>query len=358
MIMKIWQIDAAIKHSVDEAIAEAAQCIRAGELVAFPTETVYGLGADARNSAAVKRIFEAKGRPSDNPLIVHIADVAQLDGIVDASASWVQQLIAHFWPGPLTLVLPLLSADISSKVTAGLNTLAVRMPDHPLALQLIEASGCLIAAPSANRSGRPSPTKAAHVIEDLQHASIAGVIDGGATGYGLESTVVEVGTNQLRILRHGAITAAALADHLPEHISIIQNTAHKAHTHHDHIPPSPGLKYVHYAPQGQMTLVKGDSLECRQAWIQQQLQAAQERGERTGVLTYEEHAHHYEADVVLVCGSWHRPSDTAKLLYDTLRQFDREGVTYIIAEACDEAGVGFVVNSRLEQAAGFNVVTV
>lgn len=203
------------KGSADQqALADlqaAAACIRQGQTVAFPTETVYGLGADARSTAAVEAVFVAKGRPSDNPLIVHIAHRDQLDTLVTEVNDTAEALMAAFWPGPLTLVLPVRPGAVSPRVTAGLDTVAVRMPDHPVALQLIAAAACPVAAPSANRSGRPSPTLAAHVREDLD-GRIGGIVDGGPTGVGVESTVVQVGDDgTVTILRPGGITAEQLS---------------------------------------------------------------------------------------------------------------------------------------------------
>ncbi|MEI2400620.1 L-threonylcarbamoyladenylate synthase, partial [Paenibacillus phytohabitans] len=194
-----------------EAIAAAAAMLRSGGTVAFPTETVYGLGADARNTPAVEAVFAAKGRPSDNPLIVHIARREELEGLVLEVAPVASALMNAFWPGPLTLVLPVRPGVLSPLVTAGLDTVGVRMPDHPVALALLRAAECPVAAPSANRSGRPSPTLAAHVMEDLA-GYIGGVLDGGAAGVGLESTVVQVQPDgTVAVLRPGGITAEQLA---------------------------------------------------------------------------------------------------------------------------------------------------
>ncbi|MEC0238183.1 L-threonylcarbamoyladenylate synthase, partial [Paenibacillus kribbensis] len=197
--------------AAEKGICEAAELLQAGETVAFPTETVYGLGADARSTTAVEAVFAAKGRPSDNPLIVHISDPVQLSGMVANINDTAQALMDAFWPGPLTLVLPVVPQALSPRVTAGLDTVGVRMPDHPIALRLIAEAGCPLAAPSANRSGRPSPTLAQHVQEDLG-GRIGGILDGGPTGVGLESTVVQAGDDgTVTILRPGGVTAEQLA---------------------------------------------------------------------------------------------------------------------------------------------------
>ncbi len=204
-----WQIDAAAANA--GGLVEAASILRAGGTVAFPTETVYGLGADARSTAAVEQIFIAKGRPADNPLIVHIAELRQLEELVLPYGLLAKRLMERFWPGPLTLVLPVKPGAVSPRVTAGLDTIAVRMPAHPVALALIAAADCPVAAPSANRSGRPSPTLASHVLADLD-GRIDGIVDGGAAGVGLESTVVEIDGDAVRILRPGGVTAEALRE--------------------------------------------------------------------------------------------------------------------------------------------------
>lgn len=223
MVTSMWDVNVLLANENTDDVAkgsaykqalvylqDAAACLRQGQTVAFPTETVYGLGADARSTAAVEAVFAAKGRPSDNPLIVHIAQRDQLDSLVTDVNGTAEALMAAFWPGPLTLVLPVRPGAVSPRVTAGLDTVAVRMPDHPVALQLIAAAECPVAAPSANRSGRPSPTLAAHVREDLA-GRIGGIVDGGPTGVGVESTVVQVGDDGtvtiLRPRRHYGGTA-------------------------------------------------------------------------------------------------------------------------------------------------------
>lgn len=223
-------------------ISEAAALLRSGETVAFPTETVYGLGADARNTAAVEAVFAAKGRPSDNPLIVHIARREELGRLVTEVHPVAEALIDAFWPGPLTLVLPVRPGVLSPLVTAGLDTVGVRMPDHPVALALLRAADCPVAAPSANRSGRPSPTLAAHVLEDLA-GYIGGVLDGGAAGVGLESTVVQVQPDgTVAVLRPGGITAEQLAA-----VTGTEAAAAKPAASSSPAPRAPGMKYTHYA---------------------------------------------------------------------------------------------------------------
>ncbi|OKP98612.1 L-threonylcarbamoyladenylate synthase [Paenibacillus sp. P46E] len=371
-----------------EAIEEAAALLREGSTVAFPTETVYGLGADARSTAAVEAVFAAKGRPSDNPLIVHIAERSELDGLVTEVHPSAAALIDAFWPGPLTVVLPVRPGVLSPLVTAGLDTVGVRMPDHPLALALIRAAGCPVAAPSANRSGRPSPTLAAHVLEDLA-GYIGGVLDGGAAGVGLESTVVQVQPDgTAAVLRPGGITAEQLAAVLgpgaitPAPASAVDVAAGApgastdpaeapaaasgyspgaAHAAGDNSPAprAPGMKYTHYAPRGALGVVRGASAQRVAEAAADLLQAARRDGEITGLLLFEEHRALYPASVaacVVSLGLLASPEEGARSLYSALRRFDEAGATYILAEACPDTGLGAAIMNRLMKAAGGTVI--
>ncbi|EFM09103.1 Sua5/YciO/YrdC/YwlC family protein [Paenibacillus curdlanolyticus YK9] len=377
---QFWQVKADLQEqtAADEAaIAAAAELLRTGGTVAFPTETVYGLGADARQTSAVENVFVAKGRPSDNPLIVHIADEAQLRTLVKPYGDTERALMRRFWPGPLTLVLPALEGAVSPRVTAGLDTVAVRMPDHAVALRLIAESGCPVAAPSANRSGRPSPTVAEHVREDL-NGRIDGIVDGGPTGVGLESTVVQVeAPGVVRILRPGGITPVQLreaaptvlldeslealerkdATMVPQERAVVSDSpaVGTATAVPAAAPRSPGMKYTHYAPRGSMQLVHGEPDDVR-AYITKALQAAAAEGEITGVLTYDEHAASYHADAVISCGSLMKLETAAQGLYAALREFDARGVQRIWAEACSSDGIGLALMNRLEKAAGHQIV--
>ncbi|ASA24544.1 L-threonylcarbamoyladenylate synthase [Paenibacillus donghaensis] len=373
------------------AIAEAAALLRAGGTVAFPTETVYGLGADARNTAAVEMVFAAKGRPSDNPLIVHVAGVAALDDLVSEVHETAAALMAAYWPGPLTLVLPARPGVLSPRVTAGLDTVGVRMPDHPVALALLKAAGCPVAAPSANRSGRPSPTLASHVQDDLA-GYIGGVLDGGAAGVGLESTVVQVQPDgTVAVLRPGGITAEQLAavagvaavdlspaaalefaspssagEALPGPaaggaIAAEAGSPGAARAAGDGSPAprAPGMKYTHYAPRGWLGVVRGASAQRVAEAAAERLQAAQQRGESTGLLLFEEHRGLYPAGTaacVVSLGSLGAPEEAARSLYAALRRFDDAGATYILAEACPVTGLGAAIMNRLMKAAGGSVI--
>lgn len=340
----------------EESILGAATLLRAGETVAFPTETVYGLGADARSTEAVERIFAAKGRPSDNPLIVHIADIAQLDELVLEVNDTARRLMEAYWPGPLTLVLPVRPGAVSPRVTAGLSTVAVRMPDHDIALRLIAAAGCPVAAPSANRSGRPSPTLASHVGEDLA-GLIGGIVDGGPTGVGLESTVAEAGADgTVTVLRPGAVTEEELARVAA---SVHTDPAlHSGGAADSPAPRSPGMKYTHYAPRGSLRIVRGEDPAAVTRRVREELAAAEARGEVTGVLAYDEHLQDYRASVCVSLGPVGALENAAHRLYAGLRRFDEEGATFMVAEACPEEGLGRAVMNRLLKAAGNEVIDV
>lgn len=344
---QLWQAD------VQADLEQAAAALASGGVVAFPTETVYGLGADARNSGAVARIFEAKGRPSDNPLIVHLASAEALDELTVQPDELARMLMRVFWPGPLTLVLPVRPGAVSPLVTAGLDTVAVRMPAHETARRLIALAGCPIAAPSANRSGRPSPTTAAHVREDLS-GRIDGVLDGGATGIGLESTVVSVSADTVHILRPGGVTREQLQAATGPGVQVLDAVGGSAALEAADRPRSPGVKYTHYAPQGRMQLVTGDDLPRLVAAVKEA--AAQERrqGCKVGIIACSEHADRYRgaADEVLVLGARQTLEDAAGRLYSVLRDCDRLGLEAIIAEGYPESGIGAALMNRLRKAAG------
>lgn len=351
-ITKVWRVNEADKQPLRAQLQEAASLLGEGGLVAFPTETVYGLGADARRTAAVERIFAAKGRPSDNPLIVHIAHRRQLDELVLPYPQLAATLMDRFWPGPLTIVLPVRPGVLSPLVTAGLPTVGVRIPDHKAALELLELAGCPVAAPSANRSGRPSPTLAEHVLDDLD-GRIDGVVDGDATGVGLESTVIELnGEHTIRILRPGGITREELQKAAPD-AAVDSATVDEPEA----APRSPGMKYTHYAPQGELQLVQG-APEAVIAYIRSQVEAAQQRGEVTGVLAFEERFAAYEADIVVSCGCELELAAAAHRLYAALRRFDAAGAQRIWAESCTEQGIGAALMNRMAKAAGNRIIYV
>ncbi|HDR7795510.1 TPA: threonylcarbamoyl-AMP synthase [Bacillus luti] len=345
MHTNMWVVDNVVERKkYYPQLQEAARLLRENEAIAFPTETVYGLGANAMNDEAIAKIFEAKGRPSDNPLIVHIGTKSQLDGIVTEIPPVAEKLMEHFWPGPLTIILPR-KEGISEKVTAGLNTVGVRMPDHPVALALIEEANVPVAAPSANRSGRPSPTLASHVYEDLNE-KIAGIVDGGATGVGVESTVIDCTSEVPTILRPGGITK--------EQLEAVIGTVSldPALKDEKEKPKSPGMKYTHYAPKAPLSIVEGS-----REFIQGLVDKKKEEGFTVGVLTTEEYQHVYDADVVLSCGVRSNLASVATKLYDVLRTFDASEVDVIFSESFPNEGIGNAIMNRLTKAAGHHIIT-
>ena len=344
MHTNMWVVDNVVERKkYYPQLQEAAKLLRENEAIAFPTETVYGLGANAMNDEAIAKIFEAKGRPSDNPLIVHIGTKSQLDGIVKEIPPVAETLMEHFWPGPLTIILPR-KEGISEKVTAGLNTVGVRMPDHPVALALIEEANVPVAAPSANRSGRPSPTLASHVYEDLNE-KIAGIVDGGATGVGVESTVIDCTSAVPTILRPGGITK--------EQLEAVIGTVSldPALKDEKEKPKSPGMKYTHYAPKAPLSIVEGS-----REFIQRLADEKKEEGFKVGVLTTEEYQHVYNADVVLSCGVRSDLASVATKLYDVLRTFDASEVDVIFSESFPNEGIGNAIMNRLTKAAGHHII--
>ncbi|HDR8062842.1 L-threonylcarbamoyladenylate synthase [Bacillus thuringiensis] len=344
MHTNMWVVDNVVERKkYYPQLQEAAKLLRENEAVAFPTETVYGLGANAMDDEAIAKIFEAKGRPSDNPLIVHIGTKSQLDGIVKEIPPVAEKLMAHFWPGPLTIILPR-KEGISERVTAGLNTVGVRMPDHPVALALIEEANVPVAAPSANRSGRPSPTLASHVYEDL-NGKIAGIVDGGATGVGVESTVIDCTSPVPTILRPGGITK--------EQLEAVIGTVSldPALKDEKEKPKSPGMKYTHYAPKAPLSIVEGS-----REFIQQLVDGKKEEGFKVGVLTTEEYQHVYNADVILSCGVRSDLASVATKLYDVLRTFDASEVDVIFSESFPNEGIGNAIMNRLTKAAGHHII--
>ncbi|WP_026591847.1 L-threonylcarbamoyladenylate synthase [Bacillus sp. UNC437CL72CviS29] len=344
MHTNMWVVDNFVEIKKDyPQLQEAARLLRENEAIAFPTETVYGLGANAMNDEAIAKIFEAKGRPSDNPLIVHIGAKSQLGEIVREITPVAEELMKHFWPGPLTIILPK-KDGISEKVTAGLDTVGVRMPDHPVALALIEEANVPVAAPSANRSGRPSPTLASHVYEDL-NGKIAGIVDGGATGVGVESTVIDCTSDVPTILRPGGITKEQLEDVIG---TVSLDPALKDEKEK---PKAPGMKYTHYAPKAPLSIVEGS-----RDFIQQLVDKKKSEGYAVGVLTTEENQHVYKADVVLSCGMRSDLASVATKLYDVLRTFDASKVDMIFSESFPNEGIGNAIMNRLTKAAGHHII--
>lgn len=331
-----------------EALAKAGALIRSGELVAFPTETVYGLGADALNADAVKRIFEAKGRPGDNPLIVHISAIGQLAPLISVEPSpMARALMDAYWPGPMTLIFPK-SDIVPLAVTAGLDTVAIRYPVHPAARALIDAAQRPIAAPSANRSGRPSPTTAQHVMEDMD-GRIPMILDGGLCAVGLESTVIDMTGNVPRILRPGGIT--------PEMIEKICGAARVDEAvmrplKEGERPRSPGMKYRHYAPKGSLTIVQGEA-----SAVIERIKALYDTAEgHPLILALDGHIPAYGSRQTLSLGP--DAAGMAHTLFDALRQADDFGADILFSEAVPADGLGLAVMNRLGRAAAFHIIEV
>lgn len=346
METKCWSVDNDVDSEKNyPQIVEASQLLKEGEVIAFPTETVYGLGANAMSDAAVSKIFAAKGRPADNPLIVHISNMGQLELLTRDIPETAARLMAQFWPGPLTLILKKKPDAVSSLTTAGLDTVAVRMPDHPVALALIDAAGVPVAAPSANKSGKPSPTSASHVLADLD-GLIAGVVDGGPTGVGVESTVLDCTAKVPVILRPGGLSKEDI-ERVIEHVE--QDPALK---HSEAAPKSPGMKYRHYAPSAPLFLADGDK-----EWIQELIDQKRDSGLKVGVLAPEESASFYNADAVAVCGSRADLKSVAHSLYHALRSFEEKNLNIIYAEVYPVQGVGAAIMNRLEKAAAHRKIT-
>jgi len=324
-------------------VLKAALKLKQGELISFPTETVYGLGADATNEAAVKKVYAAKGRPSDNPLIVHISAIEEVEQYVKEVPEIADKLMGTFWPGPLTLIFKVKEQAFAPTVTADLDSVAMRMPDNALTLQLIRESGKPLVGPSANTSGKPSPTTAEHVFHDLK-GKIAGVLDDGETGLGLESTVLDI-TDPERptILRPGATTKEALE----QVIGTVYVDQHLISS--DEPPKAPGMKYTHYSPNEPVVIIAGDKKVWKKA-----IETYQRQGEKIGLLANQDILHQFQADVTAVysLGENKNINEASKLLYSGLRYFETTQATVILAQAYTQNGLGEAYMNRLQKAAG------
>lgn len=329
-----------------EKIDEAAQIIVDGGLVAFPTETVYGLGANAMDSEAVAKIFSAKGRPADNPLIIHIARASNIGELTSTLTPEIIRIIDNFWPGPLTLVLPK-KASVPDITTGGLKTVAVRMPDEPVALELIKKAGCPVAAPSANVSGRPSPTKGEHVIEDMD-GKIDGILIGNDCRIGIESTVLDLTGDIPTILRPGIITAENIEAAIGKKVEMDPTLNHRKDIFSDCeddenlVPKSPGMKYKHYAPKAEMIIIEGQREKVKSE-IERLKGLNETLGHKVGIILFEEKAF----------------IEAAHEFFARLRDLDDEGVDLILAGALSESdGVGFAVMNRMLKSAGYHIAKV
>lgn len=332
----------------EEALRCAGGILKGGGLVAFPTETVYGLGGDALNPDSARKIYAAKGRPSDNPLIVHVCRFEDIQRIVRAVPEPAVRIAQAFWPGPLTMILPK-SELVPRETTGGLDTVAVRFPSHPAARKLIEYSGGYVAAPSANASGRPSPTLAKYVWEDMA-GKIEMILDGGEVGIGLESTILDLTAEPPKILRPGFVTQELL-DRVLGGVEIDPGSMDSG----GQPPRAPGMKYRHYAPKGRLTLVEGEPGQVA-AYINAQTEADGRAGERTGVIATTEILEFCHADVVKCIGSRKNQEEIARNLFAVLREMDGEGADSIYSESFSEEGLGQAIMNRLRKAAGYRVV--
>ena len=335
----------------EELLRRAGQILKDGGLVAFPTETVYGLGGDALNPESSRKIYAAKGRPSDNPLIVHISKWEDIYPIVGEVTEEAELIAGAFWPGPLTMILPK-SDKVPCETTGGLRTVAVRMPSHKIARRLIECAGGYIAAPSANASGKPSPTKARYVVEDMD-GKIDMIIDGGEVGIGLESTIIDLTVSPPQILRPGFITQQMLSEVLGQveaDVTILRADSGQA-------PRAPGMKYRHYAPRGELVIVSGPR-DAVVEYINREAAAAAEAGEKTGVIGTRETQDRYRAHVIKSVGSRGDELSIGRRLYSILREFDDEDVTRIYSESFETEGYGQAIMNRLLKAAGHRTINI
>ncbi len=348
-IIKIGQD--CVSSEDEKGLMRAGEILRMGGLVAFPTETVYGLGGNALNPEVSVKIYAAKGRPLDNPLIIHINKFEDIYQIVKEMPEAAVKIGEAFWPGPLTMIL-YKAEKVPYETTGGLDTVAVRFPSHPAARKLIEYGGGFVAAPSANASGKPSPTRAKHVVEDMD-GRIEMIVDGGEVGIGVESTIIDMTVEPPRILRPGYITQEMLERVLGEvaiDVTMMRDDSGEA-------PRAPGMKYRHYAPSGSLVIVEGEPGQVAD-YINAQADLDNKAGEKTGILGTREQLEQYHADVIKCIGSREDEAAVARNLFAALREFDEEKVTKIYSESFPTQGLGQAIMNRLLKAAGHCVVKV
>lgn len=332
-------------------IEEAGEVIKKGGIVAFPTETVYGLGANALDDEAVKKIFIAKGRPQDNPLIIHVS-TKEISGLVKNVPKVAQKMIDKFWPGPLTIIFEK-KEIIPNTTSANLNTIGIRMPSSEIALKLIELSGRPIAAPSANISGKPSPTEVGRCIEDL-NGKVDYIIGGKSSDIGVESTILDCTVNPPLVLRPGGITVEMLKEINPE---IELDKALKSKPTDDFKPKAPGMKYKHYAPNAHLKIIKGKNEKTIEI-INEIVENYIEKGNDVAILTTNENLNKFNNGKVISLGSENDLKEIAKNLFEALRKCDDLGVQYILCQGFEENGVGLAIMNRLNKAAGYDILEV
>lgn len=336
-------------NNKEESLSEAAKVIQNGGIVAFPTETVYGLGANALDEEAVKKIFIAKGRPQDNPLIVHVAS-KDITNLVEEVPQIAQKLMNKFWPGPLTIILKKKKGVIPKVTCANLESVGIRMPNNDIALELIKRSGHPIAAPSANISGRPSPTDVERCIEDL-NGRVDYILGGDKCNVGVESTILDCTVNPPVVLRPGGITVEQLKefdDEIEIDAGIIKNDSNIK-------PKAPGMKYRHYAPKAKVRIISGD-MEKVTLEMKKMLNEYKKQGKKVGILTTEENVNKYDNDIILSLGN--KLDEVARNLFESLRALDDKGVDVILSEGFCEEGIGVAIMNRLKKAAGYDVINV
>ena len=331
-------------------IEYAAKVLQMGGVVAFPTETVYGLGANALDVKAVEKVFRAKGRPTDNPLILHITDQGSIDKLVLSIPSKAKTLMDKFWPGPLTILFEK-SKLIPDIITAGLQTVGLRVPSHPIALALIQEAGIPIAAPSANTSGRPSPTAVSHVMDDL-YGKVDIIIDGGCARVGVESTVLDMTIDPPMILRPGGISFEELT-------AVIGDVAMDKSLRNKNLeglaPRAPGMKYTHYSPKADIIVVEGEILKVVEK-IKALAKGCKADNIAVGILSTEQTSAFYNGTPTISVGDRQNPRTIASNLFKALRDFDNIGVKLILAEAISDQGIGLAIMNRLEKASGYNII--
>ncbi|MBQ1275144.1 MAG: threonylcarbamoyl-AMP synthase [Cellulosilyticum sp.] len=333
-------------------LQQAAEILRQGGLVASPTETVYGLCANALNEDAVKNIYKAKGRPSDNPLIVHIADLSMLQPLVTEVSPIAKTLMERFWPGPMTLVFKA-SSLVPKVVTGGLDTVAVRFPSDPTITNLIRTSGLPLAAPSANTSGKPSPTNFSRVYEDL-NGKIDCIIQGGDSQFGVESTVIDTTGEIATILRPGGITFEMLEEALGK---VMMDPALGHKLKEGEVPKAPGMKYTHYAPNAKVILVRGEQDKVIEK-INELVKTQQALGQKVGVMATDETLSYFKADTVYSVGTENDPRTIAAQLFEVLRKYDDAKMDIVYSLAFKTTGIGQAIMNRLEKSAGYHFIDV
>lgn len=349
MKTKIRKID---ENNIDrKTIKEAVDILKSGGTVVFPTETVYGLGANGLDSSAIEKIFKAKGRPSDNPLILHIHSIEQVEELVEEIPEIARICMKEFWPGALTLIMKK-SSKVPDAITGGLDTVAIRMPKNNIALELLKEANIPIAAPSANVSGRPSPTSAKHVIDDLV-GRVDMIIDGGSTGIGIESTVLDLSGDRPMILRPGSVTKEELEKYITN-IEVDSSIIDEAKTI---IPKSPGQKYKHYAPRAEMLLFTGDIENIIKA-INKKAGEYEKKGKKTGIMCTDESKDYYKDFLLISLGSRENPEIIGHNLFSSLRLLDEENVDIILAEGVELPNIGLAIMNRMIKASSGKIIKV